>query len=139
MGKGKSKAFVAAVQWKNIGVGSDTVRLGFSLARARGDDLAAIEEMFCNSQVQAVIAIKQNEPPGGDDPRQEKLDGVAELQMDIIADIKGFRVTSDAIGAALTINAAEIDIAQLCHFANRAGALECTRVGDASTKESAEE
>ena len=115
--------------FKGVSIGTNTARLGFAIDRSEMT-LEQADGVFSNSQLKATIVCDPNDHKDCEGQETFKDTG---CKMDVIADVKGYRVSAKSFSSGLSLNKEEADIATLSTFANRKGKLLCTRVGDATS------
>jgi hypothetical protein len=121
-------------EFKSVSIGTNTVRIGFELDRPCLT-LDEADDLFSNSQVRCNIVCDPNSKK--DVEGQETFDETG-TKVQVIADIKGYRVEEDCYKAALSLNKHESDVAVLGSFANAKATLEMERIGAAATETESE-
>lgn len=107
------------VQFGGVSIGEATARVGIRLERELLN-LDAADELFAGRRLTGAVMVV----PDGESPDQQRLfDGDDKHEIESTFDVKGFRVAPKEIGCGLTFALAEIDVAQLGHFAKRSGVL----------------
>lgn len=125
------KKFKFDVEFRGVSIGTNTARIGFHVDRG-ALELDEADELFSNSQVRCNIVC---DPNAKKDAEGQETFGETGEKIDVVADIKGFRVTEEGYTAGLSLNKKETDVAILGSFANAKAKLTCQRLGAASTNE----
>lgn len=125
----KEKLVELGVEFRNVSIGSKIARIGFSVDRDELD-IKDADGLFTDSQVRCRIVC---DPNSKRDAEGQNTFGVTGEEIDVVADIKGFRVTNDAFTSGLSINKNEADVAILGSFSSCKARLHLERVGAAST------
>ena len=112
------------VQFGGVSIGEATARIGIRIERELLN-LDAADELFSGRRLSGAVMVV----PDGESPDQQRLfDGDDKHEIESTFDVKGFRVAPKEIGCGLTFALAEIDVAELGHFAKRSGVLQIDEV-----------
>ena len=112
------------VQFGGVSIGEATARIGIRIDRELLN-LDAADELFSGRRLTGAVMVV----PDGESPDQQRLfDGDDKHEIESAFDVKGFRVAPKEIGCGLTFALAEIDVAELGHFAKRSGVLQIDEV-----------
>ncbi len=105
------------VAFGNVSIGDKTARIGVTVDRS-SLSVSQADKHLCEHRLTGRIVSK----PQGDHPDQAALPGMEfETALAGVFDVKGFSVSKDNLGFGLTFAIASIDVANLAHFAKRAG------------------
>jgi hypothetical protein len=120
------------VSYSGVSIGKQTARMGITVARDELNVIAA-SETLCNRRLNGRVLL-------GDD---EGALFEKSLEVKGVFDVKGFRCTSDVIGAGLTFQLNDVDVATLAKFSKGSGRLVVDEVlpipGDANHDDEFEE
>lgn len=124
------------VKFKGVGINSDSARISFNVDRETKFSISKADKLFGNSQVRARLSCDPNAQ--GDADGQQTMEG-AEIFLNLTGDISGFGVRPDSYSTKIKLPKTSVDLKQLAQFANRAGTLCLSRVGDATSPATDEE
>ena len=116
------------VAYGGVSIGKETARLGMTIDR-KVLNVVGANEAFCNRRLHGRVML------GNDDGALFDKS----LAVESVFDVKGFRVTSDAIGVGLTFQMNEIDIATLAKFSKGGGRLVVDEISQIPGGESKDE
>ena len=125
--KGKDGMTRLPVDYSNVSVGKERVRIGVKINRC-DLTLARADALFCNAQLDATLKCDPNSKR--DVEGQQTFEGLT-LTVAMVAETKKYSVGAAVIGVSLSAPKTAIDIAELSKFAAVKGMMECTRIGDA--------
>lgn len=124
MAKKKDGILTLPVSYGTISVGDKTARIGLTIGRGNLEVVQA-DRHFTDKRLTCKITAR----PNGEAPGQTALPGMDNTQeLQGVADVKGIKVTGNAIAIGLTFVIRSIDLEKLTHFAKREGDLTVTEV-----------
>lgn len=122
------KKFKLAVEFGGVSIGDKTARIGIKVSR-EGITLEAADEAFCDRRLTGKLVLGK-----GDDAQGKIVDDL-EHECAGSFDIKGYRVSSTSITAALTFSKKEIKLDEVALFAKGTGMLVVDNVGEIPEEE----
>jgi hypothetical protein len=132
MGKDDQVSF--PVQFKNVGLGKETARIGVGIAIGdlERDD---VHNLFCNAQLSVKLKC---DPNAKKDAEGQQTFTDTCLELDMVADALKYSVGPDGYSVSLSTTKSAIDVGTLGEFSSQPGRLFCTRVGDAKESDDGE-
>lgn len=102
--------------FSGVSIGDKTARIGVRISRANLQ-LETADEFFCDRRLTVEIKLFRE----GEQQGQKRMIADDNHALSASVDVKGYRVTGDAIGCGFTFSKAEISVQELSNFSKGAG------------------
>ena len=112
----KTKPKTFPIDFGKVSLGDKTARITGSVSRGNLS-LEEADKLFCDRRLAVLIRLYRK---GETDGQKRMLDDDAH-KVEGSADVKGYRVTSDAFALGFTFSLADIDLMEFAHFSKGAG------------------